>query len=136
MRIIKRVNQFLRYTVIHGISNLVEFFPVVWGFHGFDHSFMLHLILQGLKHERRHINNSTELYDEPRIQRVAAIDRVIVLIERRLKCFSPSFRKRHPGSYPSVPECDAIQFRDWEEMWQIISGDENIPGSDMRDWWG
>ena len=136
MRIIKSIYYFFRREIPDGINNLIEFFPVVWGFRGFDHSFMLCLIHEGLKHTRGHINNSTELYDEPRTQRVAPIDRVIVLMERRLKCFSPSFRKRHSGSHSSMPECDEIQFRDWEEMWQIISGDGNMPGSDMRDWWG
>ena len=118
MRIIKRGYRFLRYDISHGIGNLVRFFPVVWRFREWDYSFNLNLMLRSLKYTRSCIFTGMEV-DETRMQRVEAIDSVIALIDRHNN------------------ECLKwdIECREWKELWQIVSGDEDIPGSDMRGWW-
>ena len=118
MRIIKRTYRFFRYDIPHGIGNLVGFFPVVWQFRGWDYSFNLNLLFRSLKYTRNCLDTGMAT-DETRIPTVLAIDRVIILMDRHNN------------------ECLewGIDCQEWKELWQIVSGDEDIPGSDMRGWW-
>ena len=118
MRIIKRVYRFLRYDISHGIGNLVRFFPVVWKFRPWDYSFNLKLLLRSLKYTHSCMDTGMEV-DETRIPKVEVIDRVTILIDRHIN------------------ECLTwhIECKEWKELWQIVSGDKDIPGSDMRGWW-
>ncbi len=118
MRIIKSIYYFFRADIPYGIGSLIQFFPVVWRFRGWDYSFNLNLMLRSLKYMRNCVDTGMEV-DEARIPKVEAIDRVVVLLDRHNN------------------ECLKwdIECKEWKELWQIVSGDKNIPGSDMRGWW-
>ena len=118
MRLIRSIYYFFRRDIPRGMSNLFKFFPVVWRFRPWDYSFNLDLLLRSLKYTHSCIDIGVEV-DETRIPKVEAIDRVVVLIDRH------------------VNECLTwhTECHEWKELWRIVSGDKDVPGSDMRGWW-
>ncbi|KKM20689.1 hypothetical protein LCGC14_1643000 [marine sediment metagenome] len=118
MRIIKSIYYFFRSDIPHGIGNLIRFFPAVWKFRPWDYSYTLILLRVGLCYLWQGIDKGMEI-DKTRDQKTKQISWVLALLDRHIN----ESLKEEMGN------------EEWKELWQIVSGDKDIPGSDMRGWW-
>jgi hypothetical protein len=71
---------FIRYDVPKGIKNIIFFWRVIWSFRSWDSTFQLRILKRSLEPLRDRMQNGNEV-DETRLKKVAAITRLIYLLE-------------------------------------------------------
>jgi hypothetical protein len=135
---------FFRYDLPRGLRNLIRFSGVVWRFRSWDYEYTLDLFRAGLKELYKNILIGTEV-DESRIPKTEAMRRVLAILDRTEEQKTEAMRRvlalldrteehRYESLFASN-EAKQKMCQEWNEIWQIIAGSDNIPGSDMRGWW-
>lgn len=150
---IKKVYEFIRYDIPNGIKNLIFFFSVVWVFHDWDYVFCLALFGFSLRRLQKRLKNGMEI-EETRMPKVQAIENVLCILDHIINSNYLELAQKELGceyniSYPIGEEpkevedsngkisnrSRVLEETEWKFLKDILFGDDEIKGSDMRGWW-
>ena len=156
---------FCRYDLHQGLRNCLRFFSVVWRFRAWDFVFTLDLFRAGLRMLKPCLEQGMEIDETrlPKIDAITRVitlldhvidDQYLALIEAdegplstnwvtwtdtnipgRKKLQDRRDEQQQQHDMQIFEKADALETHEWAELWKILHGSSDMPGSDLRGWW-
>lgn len=144
---------FFQYDIPNCLKNIHRFRKVLWEYRPWDSAYALQAFKIGLKSLAKVLKDGNEV-DETRLPKYEKINKVIDLLDH---CIDDSFIELAEDKlgkevnskylFGNEPEditisnkevfdlAREIEVTEWEELWYIIKGDDNIKGTNLKAWW-
>lgn len=147
---------FLRYDLWWFFRNIFNFRKELYLFRSWDYTYTLGMLSKSLELQLNSLEKYSNEVDEDKLPKIEKIKRAIELInidmdDKYLDIAEQQlgFQLNTDHIFSKMEESDTvkvnneklfetsikIQNNNWDELFEILKGDENIKGSDIRGWW-
>ena len=146
------LNKKMMYKIIDLFRNIKHFFKNIylfrknlWNFRGWDYTYNLDLFRTSLIILRESVLDSN-IETSSKVKTVYAMNRAILLLDHFTKddflCLAEDlcqkkfdFNKNACHNHDILKEAMLLEEEYRKELWEIIKGNDLLPGSDIRTWW-